>query len=344
MNDVAETAPDITISQRQVVVASVLFTLTCFATTYVGAIWASGQVISLGGWFEHLPTSIPQTLLRIAHDLRAYPWSTGLPYSVPLMAILLAHEFGHFFAARIHRVPASPPFFVPMPIPPLGTMGAVILMRDRIPRRDALLDIGAAGPLAGLCVALPVLAYGIAHSPVSALAANGGYVMEGRSLIYLGLLYVLKGPIPDGYDINLSPTAFAGWAGLLVTMINLIPAAQLDGGHVAYALFGRRQNQFSQTVRTLLLPLALIVSLAYGLPALFGAKGGWANADFTPGVPWLIWWVLLRLMTRRGRPEHPPTDDDQLSPIRRVVAIGTLLLFVLLFMPAWLREIPPVSS
>lgn len=345
MNDVAQELDDIAISRRQLVVAVSLFTLTCLATTYIGVFWATGRDIALSGWFAHFPGSIPETALRIARDVFALPWSSGLPYSVPLMAILLAHEFGHFFAARIHRVPASPPFFVPMPFPPLGTMGAVILMRDRIPRRNALLDIGAAGPLAGMAVALPVLAYGIATSSVGPLAADGGYLMEGRSLLYVGLLYLLKGPIPDGYDINLSPTAFAGWAGLLVTMINLIPAAQLDGGHVAYALFGRRQNEYSRRVRGLLLPLALLVSLAYGLPALLSGSTGAANqADFTPGVPWLLWWVLLRLMTRRDRPEHPPTDDDTLSPRRRLVAVGTLLLFVLLFMPAWLREIPPLRG
>jgi membrane-associated protease RseP (regulator of RpoE activity) len=345
MNDVAHETADVSISGRQYVVACVLFTLTCIATTYVGVIWSTSKFVSLSGWFEQFPGSIPETALRIARDLRELPWSSGLSYSVPLMSILLAHEFGHFFAARIHRVPASPPFFVPMPIPPLGTMGAVILMRDRIPRRNALLDIGAAGPLAGLAVALPVLAYGIWQSPVSQVAADGGYYMEGRSLIYLALLYLLKGPIPDGYDIMLSPTAFAGWAGLLVTMINLIPAAQLDGGHVAYALFGSRQNEYSRRVRGLLLPLALLVSLAYGLPVLLGAANrAPTEDDFMSGVPWLLWWALLRLITRRGGPEHPPTDDDTLSPARRVVAVGTLLLFVLLFMPAWLREIPATSS
>jgi membrane-associated protease RseP (regulator of RpoE activity) len=342
MNDVAETAPDISISTRQLVTAVSLFVATFIATTYVGAHNAGAEPISLLGWFDHLPGSVAATARRIAHDVGNYAWGSGLSYSVPLMSILLAHELGHFIAARIHRVPASPPFFVPMPLPPLGTMGAVILMRERIPRRDALLDIGAAGPLAGLCVAIPVLAYGIATSPVSEVVPNMTYTMEGRSLLYVGLLYLLKGPIPEGSDIMLSPTAFAGWAGLLVTMINLIPAAQLDGGHVAYALFGKRQDTYSRRVRALLLPVAVVVSLAYGVhDVLAGVRGEALQASFAPGVPWLLWWGLLRLMTRTGRPEHPPTDDDQLSPGRRVVAIGTLLLFVLLFMPAWIREVVP---
>lgn len=312
-----ETEPDIAVSTRQVLIAVVLFAATFLATTYVGATQTGADPLKSGGW------------------------ASGLPYSVPLLAILLAHEFGHFIAARIHRVPASPPFFVPMPIPPLGTMGAVILMRSRIARRDALLDIGAAGPLAGIVVAIPVLVYGIAHSPVAPVPAGVEYWMEGRSLLYLGLLYLLKGPIAEGHDIMLSPTAFAGWAGLLVTMINLIPVAQLDGGHVAYALFGNQQERYSRRVRALLLPLAVGVSLAYGLPGLFrGLHGDALFAGFAPGGQWLTWWILLRLMSRQGKPEHPPTDDDTLSPRRRVIAIGTLLLFVLLFMPAWLRQIP----
>jgi membrane-associated protease RseP (regulator of RpoE activity) len=247
----------------------------------------------------------------------------GLRYSVPLMSILLSHELGHYIAA--------------LPLPPLGTMGAVILMRDRIPRRNALLDIGAAGPLAGMAVALPVLIYGIATSPVSPLPVDGGYMIEGRSILYLALLRLLKGPIPEGYDVMLSPTAFAGWAGLLVTMLNLIPAAQLDGGHVAYALFGERQELFSRRVRAALLPIAIVVALIYGLPDL-SAHGRFTG--FVPGTQWLVWWFLLNLMTRRSEREHPQTDDAVLSPRRRAIAWCTLALFVVLFMPAWMRDVP----
>jgi len=299
---------------RSVWLSVALFALTFVSTTYVGA-------QSLG---ENAPL-----------------WG-GLRYSVPLMSILLSHELGHYIAARVHRVPASPPFFVPMPFPPLGTMGAVILMRGRIARRNALLDIGAAGPLAGMAVALPVLIYGIATSPVGPLPEHTGYLIEGRSILYLLLLRVLKGPIPDGYDILLSPTAFAGWAGLLVTMINLIPAVQLDGGHVAYALFGERQERYSRRVRGALLPVAIVVSLFYGLEAYVGgARGELLLNGFAPGAHWLLWWLLLRMMVKRGRPEHPRTDDAVLSPRRRVVAWATLALFVVLFMPAWLRQVPP---
>lgn len=265
----------------------------------------------------------------------------ALTFSVPLMSILLAHEFGHYIAARIHRVPASLPYFVPLPFPPLGTMGAVILMPGRIRSRNALLDIGAAGPLAGLIVALPVLAYGIATSPVEPEPTTT-YLMEGRSLLYAGLLYAIKGPIPPGQDIMLSPTAFAGWAGLLVTMLNLIPSLQLDGGHVAHALLGDRQERISRLVRRLIFPLGIGVSLYYGGSAfLSGARGEALWGEAAVGMQWLLWAGILFWMSRRAEREHPPTDGEPLTAGRRGVAIFTLAMFVLLFMPSWLRTVVP---
>jgi membrane-associated protease RseP (regulator of RpoE activity) len=290
--------------------AALLFLLTCASTTYVGAITAGGMSLS-----------------------------TGLRYSVPLLAILVSHELGHYIAARIHRVPASLPYFIPVPLPPLGTMGALILMRDRIASRNALLDIGAAGPLAGLLVALPVLAYGIVQSPVQPLGPS--YIQEGHSLLYVAMLRALKGPIPEGHDILLGPTAFAGWVGLLVTMINLIPALQLDGGHVAYALLGERYHALSRALRRSLLPLAIGVGLAYGVPAFAAGKRGedlWG--ELMPSTQWFVWWLVLSAMARSGGPEHPPTDPlPQLSPGRRALAWLTLSLFILLFMPAWMRVV-----
>lgn len=264
----------------------------------------------------------------------------GLAYSIPLMSILLAHELGHYVAARIHRVPASPPYFMPLPFGPLGTLGAVILMSQRIPRRNALLDIGAAGPLAGLVVTLPILIYGIIESPVQPMQEAGVFLQEGHSLLYGGLLYLLKGPFADGHDIRLSPTAFAGWAGLLVTMINLIPVAQLDGGHVAYALLGSRQERISRRLRALLLPIGLGVGLYYGLPAYLDGKRGEAlAANIAAGAPWMIWWLALRALVSRSGVEHPETDAGPLSPGRKLVAIGTLVIFLLLVMPSWLRTV-----
>ena len=262
---------------------------------------------------------------------------TGWVFSVPLMAILLAHEFGHFFAGRYHRVDVSPPYFIPIPFFLLGTLGAVIQIREQIRSRNALLDIGAAGPLAGMVVAVPVIIYGIATSPVEPLPA-GPYMLEGRSLFYLGLLSWLKGPIPQGYDIMLTPTALAGWAGLLVTMINLLPFGQLDGGHVAYALLGPRQDQFSRRLLRFLPLLAIIVSAAYGIPSYIdGVRGDPLLYDAMAGMHWLVWAIVLGLLTRATGPGHPPTEDTQVSPRRRVVGWLTLSLFALLFMPSWIR-------
>lgn len=302
-----------------------LFLLTLTSTTYVGAISAGKDPTSYDSLSEAMGAM-----------------GAGLSFSIPLMAILLAHEFGHYIAARIHRVPASLPLFIPIPIWPFGTMGAVILMPDRIARRDALLDIGAAGPLAGMAVALPVLAYGIVESRVGPIIADQGYYQEGHSLLYAGMLLMLKGPFPAGQDIYLSATAFAGWVGLLITMINLMPISQLDGGHVAYALRGPRHLDTSRRLRMLLLPLALCVSAAYGLPALMrGAQGDALWPQVMAGTPWLVWLVMLTILSRMSQDEHPPTDDDSLSPGRKWVARGTLALFILLFMPSALRWVVP---
>jgi membrane-associated protease RseP (regulator of RpoE activity) len=163
-------------------------------------------------------------------------------------------------------------------------------------------------------------------------------LMEGRSLLFSAVLRLVKGPIAEGFDIQLSPTAFAGWAGLLVTMLNLIPALQLDGGHVACALLGERYERVSRTVRLLLLPLAAAVSMGYGLPAYAAGKRGedlWAYV--APGTQWLLWWGLLTIAARAMKREHPVTDHGPLSPTRRKVGWLTLGLFLLLFMPTWLR-------
>ena len=292
----------------------VLVVLTFLSTFYVGA----GMVLG------HAPTSLEEL-------------GAGWVFSLPLMGILLAHEFGHFFAGMYHRVDVSLPYFIPVPFFLLGTMGAVIQIRQQIRSRNALLDIGAAGPLAGMVVAIPVVIYGIATSPIDALP-EGTYMIEGRSILYLGLLYWLKGPIPNGYDIMLTPTALAGWAGLLITMINLLPFGQLDGGHVGYALWGRRQDRISRYVIRLLPVLALLVCIAYGLPTyLEGERGDRLIYDASAGLQWLVWAFVLWILTRATGPDHPPTEDSVLSPRRRIVGQLTLSLFVLLFMPAWLR-------
>ncbi len=276
----------------------------------------------------------------------------GWRFAVPLMAILYAHEFGHYIAARLHGVDISPPYFIPFPNF-LGTMGAVIAMRARIRSRNALLDIGAAGPLAGMIVAVPVLVIGMLESaivpslPRSTLGppgllgipeAVGGYVQEGHSLFYELLLFLVRGGVPAGHDINLTSTALAGWAGLLVTMINLIPVGQLDGGHVAYALFGPAQDRYGRLVCRLLPVVALLSSASFTLRGWLLDHGpGSMVGNVQAGLSWLVWWALLKFMLRGENAAHPPTDDDVLSPGRRRIAWLTLALIPMLFMPSWLR-------
>jgi membrane-associated protease RseP (regulator of RpoE activity) len=274
----------------------------------------------------------PEPPASLEELVRALPG--GWVFAVPLMAILVVHELGHYVAARIHRVDASLPYFLPLPLlSPFGTMGAVIAMRGRIRSRNALLDIGASGPLAGLIVAIPVLAIGLWLSPVGPEAPSG-YVQEGQSLLYLALKRVVLGPIPDGHDVFLHPTALAGWAGLLVTMINLLPWGQLDGGHVAYALFGPRQNRYATWFRVLLLPLFLYNLAIFTLPVLRGTSALPLEQAIGNSTFWAVWFVFLGLIGRlSGGTDHPPTEPGHLSARRRVVAWVTLAFFILLFMP-----------
>lgn len=267
----------------------------------------------------------------------------GWTFAVPLMTILIAHEMGHYVAARIHRVDTSPPFFIPFPSF-LGTMGAVIQMRGAIKTRNALLDIGAAGPLAGMAVALPVVLYGLSISRVGTIedllpATLGGdpsYMVEGHGILYIGLIYLMKGSMGPGQDVWLSPWAMAGWAGFLVTMINMIPVSQLDGGHVAYALFGKKQDTYSRRVHRLLPVVGLVVSAGYVIPAyLAGERSYELMGEAMAGFNWVFWAFVLVMLMRLSGPEHPPTGPEPLSRSRRWVAVGTLVLFCLLFMPSW---------
>jgi membrane-associated protease RseP (regulator of RpoE activity) len=286
-----------------------LFLATIVSTFYVGAEMVEGRTSPLRGWV----------------------------FAAPLLAILVTHEFGHWIQARRYRVDASLPYFLPLPLPPIGTMGAIIAMRGRIRSRDALFDIGASGPLAGLAIAIPVLIVGLRWSPVLPIPEHG--TDEGQCLLYLLLKRIVLGPIPAGHDVFLHPTAFAGWVGLFMTMLNLIPVGQLDGGHVAYALFGKKQDRISRWVHRGLLVVMLLdaVYLAVGAMRLHKPWGDVGMASLG-GANWLLWFFVLWLLTARSGGAHPPTDDDTLSPARRVIAFLTLALFVLLFMPIPLSQ------
>jgi membrane-associated protease RseP (regulator of RpoE activity) len=298
----------------------VLFLTTLFTTTASGA------------YMQHGFTTM-------------FPLSDGLSFSVPLMAILLCHEMGHYIAARIHRVPASLPYFVPLPpqIGLFGTMGAIIL-QSRTSDRRKLIDIGAAGPLAGLVVAIPVLAYGLHLSTVGPI--EGGW-QEGNSLLYAVLKRLMCGRwLPNGgVDVNLHPIAFAGWAGLFVTMLNLIPISQLDGGHVAIAFFGNAYGRTSQFLRRMLLPLALVVTVAVYYSTTrelvrAGIDDSWSpwQVAIPAGMQWLVWYVMLGLLRRlSGGIDHPPVDDRPLPPSRSLLFAAVVASFILIFMPVPLR-------
>ena len=261
----------------------------------------------------------------------------GWPFALPLMSILLAHEFGHFIAARIHHVPASLPYFIPMPISPFGTMGAIIVMRGRIDSRKALLDIGASGPIAGIVVAIPILVWGLLHSSVHPITEHS--LLEGQCILYSLIKRLTVGAIPGGSDVYLHPTAFAGWVGLLITMINLVPVGQLDGGHVAYALFGRRQNTIARVVH---FGLLIVFACTFGYHFVSGCvrvpPSEAASKAFEMSVFWLFWFGFLFVFRYLSRGNHPPVKSGELGRRRVAIAVATLLLFILLFMPTPLSQ------
>jgi membrane-associated protease RseP (regulator of RpoE activity) len=212
-------------------------------------------------------------------------------------------------------------------------MGAVIGMRDRIRSRNALLDIGAAGPLAGMVVAVPVLAIGLSLSEVKPLG-SGPYIQEGQSLLYVLMKRLFVGPIPDGSDVMLHPTAFAGWAGLLVTMINLLPWGQLDGGHIAFALFGERQHSLARWLRRALLLLFAYNLAIFVLPILRHTSTMPLLQALVNSTFWLMWFGITALLAFLARgADHPPFDGGSLTAGRRAIAWLCLVLFVVLFMP-----------
>src|SRR5689334_8819236 len=256
------------------------------------------------------------------------------------MAILTVHELGHYIAARRHGVDVSLPYFIPLPPQvSLGTLGAVIKMRRPIADPDKLFDVGAAGPIAGLCVAIPCLVIGLALSSVGPIPKPN--VLEGNSLLYAGLkLAMFHRWLPyDGIDVELHPMAFAAWVGLLVTFINLIPIGQLDGGHVARAVFGAKHDQISRKLHVAL-PMVGIAAGAtlFALARVAGRDllGSLRYASYG-AVPWLIWGAMLLAMHRMSGGYHPPTHAAPLSAGRRRVAIGLLVVFFLIFMPVPMR-------
>jgi Zn-dependent protease len=313
-------------SGSRVWVSALLYVLTILSTLFVGVTY-SDQVppdASLSWILTHL-------------------W-LGLPFALSLMVILTGHELGHYFAGRYYKVPVSLPYFIPMPFMFLGTMGAFIVMKGRSVNRRQMLTVGAAGPLVGFVLAVPILLLGLFLSTVKPMTPPDAGITsfwEGNSLLYLGLKFAVFGqvlpgsgavttapavlgeawaallgtfPIDRGYDVFISPVALAGWAGLLVTAFNLIPVGQLDGGHVLYSLIGQR-------ARVLTWPIV-------GILVLMGFL-------LWPG--WYLWAGLIFLF---GQSHPDPLDNvTRLDAPRKLVAMLTLLIFLLTFTPLPIRLI-----
>jgi Zn-dependent protease len=297
----------------------VLFVLTVLSVMLVGA-QPQGT----------MPADPARQILFLANSLLS-----GWPYALSLMSILLAHEFGHYLMSRHHKTRATLPYFIPLPVPPLGTMGAAILMQGTPKNKRVLFDIGVAGPLAGMLVAIPVLLFGLSISHLDVIKPLGGVVeMEGNSILYLMAKYLTFGkllpapaniggtslipywlryfftgqPAPVGaLDVFIDPVAFAGWAGLLVTALNLIPAGTLDGGHLVYSLFGDRASR-------------AFPAILLGLLAL--------------GLVWSGWWIWAVLLLWLGRVHAEPLDQiTGLDQPRLIIAAITILIFIVTFSP-----------
>jgi membrane-associated protease RseP (regulator of RpoE activity) len=264
----------------------ILFFLTLLTTTAVGAMMAGkNPFLTLGGF------------------------ASGFPFSLTIMGILGIHELAHYFAGRRWGIAVTPPYFIPAPFPPIGTFGAVIRMKSSIPNRRALVDVGVSGPLAGFVVSLIACVIGLQMSQVVAIQDRPGGIILGDSLLFKLLGWLVIGPIGPMQDIELSPIAFAGWIGLFVTALNLMPFGQLDGGHVLFAV----SPKMHELLRRIRIPLLLLFGIML-----------WTG--------WFVWAVLLFLI---GGP-HPYPDfmEEKLGKRRTVLAAAALVIFILCAIPS----------
>jgi hypothetical protein len=275
-----------------------LFVVTLASTTLVGA-------EHYASWAANFGTPSVQL---------GWPFlATGLWYSLTILAILGAHEFGHYYACIYYRVNASLPFFLPLPLALTGTLGAFIRIRQPIRTKRQLFDIGIAGPLAGFVVAIPALFIGLAMSHVVALPKSAeGMLSLGEPLAFKAAAWLVWGTVKDGYSLNMHPVAFAAWFGLLATALNLFPIGQLDGGHISYAVLGRRSTRVTLTA----IGVAIVLTFF--------------------SLSWLVWTVLMVVMLFAFGANHPRTIDEDvpIDRTRLVLAFVALVVFVLSFTPA----------
>ena len=267
---------------------AVLFFLTIISTLIAGSIMQGGD-----------PFSNPIDITK------------GIPFSITLMLILGCHEFGHYYYALKHNVDATLPYFLPAPpyIFIIGTFGAFIKIKSPIYKKDALLQIGAAGPIAGFIIAVPALVIGLLLSDVIEINNQYNGIILGDSLLMKIFTYIIFPDLGNGYDILLHPVAFAGWIGLLVTMLNLLPVGQLDGGHIAYAMLGNKQGLVGWITLGALFLLSFL------------------------SLNWLVWGLLIFFLMRSAK--HPPIHDihTPLSNKNKNIGYLCLLIFILCFIP-----------
>ena len=278
----------------------VLFLLTIYTTTAAGAGHYLSFYLGFGGGFN--PFNYWEQMVR------------GLWYSVPILSILGCHELGHYRACRYYGVAASRPYFIPMPLVLTGTLGAFIRIRQPIPGKRELFDIGIAGPIAGFVVAVPVLFAGMYLSRVVELPRdfNGDLFWLGEPLLFKAAAWLTFGHVADGYTISMHPVAFAAWFGLLATALNLFPIGQLDGGHISYAVLGRKSTPVT------LVMVVCLIGLAF-----------WS-------LSWAVWAGLTVLMLLAFGPHHPRTPDEDvpLDRTRKALALFAVIMFILCFTPA----------
>ena len=275
-----------------------LFLLTGLTTTFAGAGHYESFLSELG---------VRDVDLGVLELL-----TSGLWYSVSILAILGAHEFGHYFACRYYRVDATLPFFIPFPLPLTGTLGAVIRIRSPIPGKRALFDIGIAGPIAGFVVAVPVLLVGMTLSNVVTVPVGFQGLELGEPLLFRAAAWLVVGAPPEGSSINMHPMVFAAWFGMLATALNLFPIGQLDGGHISYAVLGRFSTVVTLGTFVCLIALTFV------------------------SLSWLVWTVLAGASILVLGPRHPRTVDEKipLDAARLKLAAFAAVMFLLCFTPA----------
>jgi len=282
-----------------------LFVLTVLSTCFVGLGWSASYL-----FFESGANPVAEAG-RALGDPRVFPLSAL--YAAVLMTILVGHELGHYLTCRRYDVAATLPYFIPAPTL-IGTLGAFIRIKSPIYYKRQLFDIGANGPLIGFFLALPALVAGLAFSRVTAYVPTGDVITFGEPLLFKLLSALFFGQTPEGSALVLHPVGFAGWVGIMVTSFNLIPFGQLDGGHISYALLGRKARLVSQ-----------------GVVAIFVVMGVffWAG--------WFLWAAVMLFFEFKSkfRLRHPPVFDEDapLGPKRRFLSVLVILIFILSFIP-----------